>query len=117
MTFSTHNEYLRLTAVRTMAYEAADVRLGNWLTADQGRCLLLNAAGEDLRSKRNYATLALFVQRLKGRLTRPSATSIDLFLRLCDARSDSIGFETMSAFIETDLPMFGDAATAFMGTT
>lgn len=74
---------LRLAAVRRVAYEAADsgllspelaagirrvkdvrrigVRLGNWLTADQGRSLLLKAAGEDLRSKRNYAMLALLV--------------------------------------------------------
>jgi integrase len=74
---------LRLAAVRRFAYEAADsgllspelgasirrvkrvrrigVRLGNWLTADQGRSLLLKAAGENLRSKRNYATLALLV--------------------------------------------------------
>ena len=74
---------LRLAAVRRVAYEAADsgllspelaagirrvkgvrrigVRLGNWLTADQGRNLLLKAAGEDLRSKRNYSMLALLV--------------------------------------------------------
>lgn len=72
-----------MAAVRRVAYEAADsgllspelaagisrvkgvrrigVRLGNWLTADQGRSLLLNVAGEDLRSKRNYAILALLV--------------------------------------------------------
>jgi integrase len=72
---------LRLAAVRRVAYEAADsgllspelaagirrvkgvrrigVRLGNWLTADQGRSLLLKASGDDLRSKRNYAMLAL----------------------------------------------------------
>jgi integrase len=74
---------LRLAAVRRVAYEAADsgllspelaagirrvkgvrrigLRLGNWLTADQGRSLLVKAAGEDLRSKRNYAMLALLV--------------------------------------------------------
>ncbi|MGI9074095.1 MAG: tyrosine-type recombinase/integrase [Bryobacteraceae bacterium] len=74
---------LRLAAVRRVAYEAADsgllspelaagirrvkgvrrigVRLGNWLTVDQGRSLLLKAAGEDVRSKRNYAILALLV--------------------------------------------------------
>src|SRR4051812_14335383 len=74
---------LRLAAVRRVAYEASDsgllspelaagirrvkgvrrigVRLGNWLTADQGRSLLLNSTGEDLRSKRNYAMLALLV--------------------------------------------------------
>jgi integrase len=72
----------RSAAVRRVAYEAADsgllspelpagirrvkgvrrigVRLGNWLTADQGRSLL-NANGEDLRSKRNFAMLALLV--------------------------------------------------------
>src|SRR5947199_6334751 len=74
---------LRLAAVRRVAYEAADsgllspelaagirrvkgvrrigVRLGNWLTADQGRSLLLNSTGEDLRPKRNYAILALLI--------------------------------------------------------
>jgi hypothetical protein len=66
---------LRLAAVRRVAYEAADsgllspelaagirrvkgvrrigVRLGNWLTADQGRSLLLNSQGDSLRRKRN----------------------------------------------------------------
>src|SRR5499433_1691317 len=61
---------LRLAAIRRVAYEAADsgllspelaagirrvkgvrrigVRLGNWLTADQGRWLLLKAQGDDL---------------------------------------------------------------------
>jgi integrase len=74
---------LRLAAVRRVAYEAADfgllspelaagirrvkgvrqigVRLGNWLTADQGRSLLLNSHGDDLRTKRNYAILALLI--------------------------------------------------------
>jgi integrase len=37
------------------------VRLGNWLTADQGRSLLLNSQGDSLRSKRNYAILALLI--------------------------------------------------------
>jgi integrase len=37
------------------------VRLGNWLTADQGRSLLLNSHGDDLRTKRNYAILALLI--------------------------------------------------------
>ncbi|HTU46640.1 MAG TPA: hypothetical protein VMF91_16350 [Bryobacteraceae bacterium] len=74
---------LRLAAVRRVAYEAADsgllspelaagirrvkgvrrigVRLGNWLTADQGRSLLLNSHGDSLRRKRNYAILALLI--------------------------------------------------------
>ncbi len=74
---------LRLAAVRRVAYEAADsgllspelaagirrvkgvrrigLRLGNWLTADQGRSLLLNSQGDSLRSKRNYAILALLI--------------------------------------------------------
>jgi integrase len=74
---------LRLAAVRRVTYEAADsgllspelaagirrvkgvrqigVRLGNWLTADQGRSLLLNSHGDDLRTKRNYAILALLI--------------------------------------------------------
>jgi integrase len=74
---------LRLAAVRRIAYEAADVgllspelaagirrvkgvrrlgvRLGNWLTAEQGRQLLAETAAKDLRSRRNHATLALLI--------------------------------------------------------
>lgn len=74
---------LRLAAVRRIAYEAADsgllspelaagirrvksvrrigVRVGNWLTVDQSRKLLSNSIGDDLRSKRNYAMLAMLV--------------------------------------------------------
>ena len=74
---------LRLAAVRRVAYEAADsgllspelaagirrvkgvrrigVRLGNWLTAEQGRSLLLKSQGDNLRSKRNHAILALLI--------------------------------------------------------
>src|SRR6201996_285510 len=66
---------LRLAAVRRLAYEAADcgllsadlaagirrvkgakrlgVPVGNWLTAEQGKRLLLRADGTDLRGKRD----------------------------------------------------------------
>jgi len=37
------------------------VRLGNWLTAEQGRSLLLKSQGDSLRSKRNHAILALLI--------------------------------------------------------
>jgi hypothetical protein len=40
---------------------AESLRLGNWLTADQGRSLLLNSEGDSRRSKRNYAILALLI--------------------------------------------------------
>src|SRR5690349_23300607 len=73
----------RLAAVRRIAYEAADsgllspelaagirrvkgvrrlgIRVGNWLTAEQGK-ELLNAAGSDtLRCKRNGAMLSLLI--------------------------------------------------------
>jgi integrase len=93
---------LRLAAVRRVAYEAADsgllspelaagirrvkgvrrigVRLGNWLTADQGRSLLLNSHGDGLRSKRNYAILALLIGcgLRRGELLALSAASIQL---------------------------------------
>lgn len=71
---------LQLTAVRRLAYEAADcgllspelaagirrvkgmkklgVRLGNWLTAEQGRCLLRALDPSELRGKRDHAVLA-----------------------------------------------------------
>lgn len=37
------------------------MRLGNWLTADLGRSLLLTSQRDDLRSERNYAILALLI--------------------------------------------------------
>jgi integrase len=74
---------LRLAAVRRVAYEAADagllspelgagirrvkglrrlgVRLGNWLTADQGRRLLHYDRPPTLRAVRNHAMLALLI--------------------------------------------------------
>ena len=74
---------LRLAAVRRLAYEAADCgllsadlaagvrrvkgakRLGipvdNWLTAEQGKRLLLTADNATLRGKRDYATLAILL--------------------------------------------------------
>src|SRR3954447_22127770 len=93
---------LRLAAVRRVAYEAADsgllspelaagirrvkgvrrigIRLGNWLTADQGRSLLLNSHGDGLRSKRNYAILALLTGcgLRRGELLALSAASVQL---------------------------------------
>lgn len=74
---------LRLAAVRRLAYEAADcgllsadlaagihrvkgakrlgVRVGNWLSAEQGRRLLVTTDGTSLRGKRDYATLAILL--------------------------------------------------------
>src|SRR5881398_4169842 len=74
---------LRLAAVRRVAYEAADsgllspelaagirrvkgvrrigVRLGNWLTAEQGKRLLAGVERRSLRGKRNYAMLAMLI--------------------------------------------------------
>jgi integrase len=74
---------LRLAAVRRIAYEAADsgllspelaagirrvkgvrrlgVRVGNWLTAEQGKRLLDNGSADSLRSKRNSAMLAMLI--------------------------------------------------------
>jgi integrase len=56
------------------------VRLGNWLTAGQGRSLLLNSQGDSLRSKRNYAILALLIGcgLRRGELLALSAASIQL---------------------------------------
>ena len=93
---------LRLAAVRRVAYEAADsgllspelaagirrvkgarqigVRLGNWLTADQGRSLLLKSQGDNVRSKRNYAILSLLIGcgLRRGELLALSVGSIQL---------------------------------------
>jgi integrase len=74
---------LRLAAVRRLAYEAADsgllssdlaagirrvkgvkklgVKVGNWLTAEQGRRLLTAGRGDSLRCKRDYAALAILL--------------------------------------------------------
>jgi site-specific recombinase XerD len=72
---------LRLAAIRRLAYEASDsgllspdlaagirrvkgvrrlgIRIGNWLTAEEGRRLLLGAGNASLRERRNYAMLAV----------------------------------------------------------
>ena len=74
---------LRLAAVRRIAYEAADsgllspelaagirrvkgvrrlgVRVGNWLTAEQGKRLLPAGSADSLRGKRNRAMLAMLI--------------------------------------------------------
>ena len=74
---------LRLAAVRRIAYEAADsgllspelaagirrvkgvrrlgVRVGNWLTAEQGKKLLEAIDTDTLRGKRNHAMLSLLI--------------------------------------------------------
>jgi integrase len=74
---------LRLAAVRRVAFEAADsgllspelaagirrvkavrrigVRVGNWLTAEQGKRLLAAVERGSLRGKRNYAMLAMLI--------------------------------------------------------
>ena len=74
---------LRLAAVRRIAYEAADsgllspelaagirrvkgvrrlgVRVGNWLTAEQGKKLLKAADANALRGKRNHAMLSILI--------------------------------------------------------
>src|ERR1700674_5505323 len=72
---------VRLAAVRRLAYEASDsgllspdlaagirrvkgvrrlgVKIGNWLTAEEGRRLLSGAGNASLRERRNYAMLAV----------------------------------------------------------
>jgi integrase len=74
---------LRLAAIRRLAYEAADcgllspdlaagirrvkgvkkhgMRIGNWLTADQGKRLLAAFGGEDLRGRRDCAMIAVLL--------------------------------------------------------
>ena len=74
---------LRLAAIRRVGYETADsgllspelaagirrvkgvrrigVRVGNWLTSEQGRQLLEEAQVDSLRGKRNYAILAKLI--------------------------------------------------------
>jgi len=74
---------VRLAAVRRIAYEASDcgllspelaagiarvkgakrlgIRIGNWLTAEQGRALLQGTQTETLRGKRDHAILAVLL--------------------------------------------------------
>jgi len=74
---------LRLAAIRRLAYEASDcgllspdlaagirrvkgvkkfgMRIGNWLTADQGKRLLAVFGGEDIRCRRDYAMIAVLL--------------------------------------------------------
>jgi len=74
---------VRLAAVRRLAYEASDsgllspelaagiarvkgakrlgIRIGNWLTAEQGKTLLLETRSETLRGKRDHAILAVLL--------------------------------------------------------
>jgi len=81
--YSSSTINLRLAAIRRLAYEASDcgllspdlaagirrvkgvkkqgMRIGNWLTADQGKQLLTAFGGEDLRSRRDYAMIAILL--------------------------------------------------------
>ncbi len=74
---------LRLAAVRRLAYEASDcgllspdlaagirrvkgakrlgVRVGNWLTAEQGKKLLATHSGKEVKDLRNHAVLAILL--------------------------------------------------------
>ncbi|MEJ2247796.1 MAG: site-specific integrase [Acidobacteriota bacterium] len=74
---------VRLAAVRRLAYEASDsgllspelaagiarvkgakrlgIRIGNWLTAEQGKTLLQKTRSETLRGKRDHAILAVLL--------------------------------------------------------
>ena len=93
---------LRLAAVRRVAYEAADsgllspelaagirrvkgvrrigVRIGNWLTAEQGKRLLACTDHDSLRGKKNYAILAVLIGcgLRRGELLGLHAESIQL---------------------------------------
>ena len=53
---------LRLAAVRRVkGVRRIGVRVGNWLTAEQGRRLLAATESDSLRGKRNYAILAMLI--------------------------------------------------------
>src|SRR5271167_1068353 len=94
---------LRLAAVRRLAYEAADcgllspdlaagirrvkgvkrlgVRIGNWLTADEGKKLLGAETAYTLRSRRNRALLSLLIGCGLRRAEVTTLRSEDLQLR------------------------------------
>ena len=116
---------LRLAAIKRVAYAAAGsglfspelaagirrvkgvrrigVRLGNWLTADQGRSLLLNYHGDSLRSKRNYAILALLIgcRLRRGELlgTHPNRTDPTLGKGSLDRWSEASGIKDGYLFL------------------
>jgi integrase len=95
---------LRLAAVRRIAYEAADagllspelaagirrvlgvrrigVRLGNWLTPEQGRRLLDSAAPSTARQLRDHAIVAMWIgcglRRAEHRQARPTRLAAHL---------------------------------------
>src|SRR5215469_15367474 len=93
---------LRLAAVRRVAFEAADsgllspelaagirrvkgvrrigVRVGNWLSAEQGKRLMETAERQSVRGKRNYAMLAMLIGcgLRRGELLAWRADSIQL---------------------------------------
>lgn len=56
------------------------VRVGNWLTAEQGRRLLQNSAADSLRGKRNNAILSMLVGcgLRRGELAELTLNSIQL---------------------------------------
>src|SRR6266436_3077680 len=93
---------LRLATVRRLAYEAADsgllspelaagirrvkgvrrlgVRVGNWLTAEQGRRLIQNSAADSLCGRRNNAILSILIGcgHRRGELLALTLNSIHL---------------------------------------
>src|SRR6266850_1780705 len=94
---------VRLAAVRRLAYEAADngllspelaagirrvkgakrlgVRIGNWLTLDQGRTLLRDAFGNHLRGKRDCAMISILLGCGLRRAELVGLTTKDLQIR------------------------------------
>src|SRR5438105_4768445 len=94
---------VRLAAVRRLAYEASDngllspelaagirrvkgakrlgVRIGNWLTVDQGRTLLKDAFSHDLRGKRDRAMISVLLGCGLRRAELVELTTKDLQIR------------------------------------
>ena len=94
---------VRLSAVRRLAYEAADngllspelaagirrvkgakrlgVRIGNWLTVEQARTLLKGAFPNDLRGKRDHAMISMLLGCGLRRAEAAGLTTRDLQIR------------------------------------
>ena len=117
---------LRLAAVRRLAYEASDsgllspdlaagirrvkgvrrlgVKIGNWLTAEEGRRLLSGAGNASLRERRNYAMLAVLAGCGLRRAEAAALKIEDLQLReghwvLADLNGKAVTFEPFRCLI------------------
>jgi integrase len=78
------------------------VPVGNWLTAEQGRRLLLMADGTSLRGKRDYATLAILLGcgLRRAELTALRVEDLQQRTRLCADLGEQVKVQASQGEIE-----------------